>query len=151
MFYEKFGWMLIWWNLACVPFVYSFNSFYIARHNPVNGPIADALCIAMLLCAYYVWDTAQSQKARFRMQLRGDLPKRTAAFPQLPWGTLANPEYMETKVGTPLLVDGWWRYAQKIHYTCDVVMALVWGLACGGKNFLPYFYVRFHPNRQRAR
>ena len=134
--------MLTWWNLAGVPFVYSFNSFYIAKFNPHNPNALNVLCLVLLLTAYYIWDTAQSQKARFRMQLRGEMPQRKA-FPQLPWGTLKNPKYLKTKAGTPLLIDGWWQYAQKIHYACDVVMALVWGLACGFGNFLPYFYVCF--------
>ena len=38
---------------------------------------------------------------------------------------------------------GWWAYARKIHYTCDVLMALIWGLSCGTGHFLPYFYFVF--------
>ena len=40
-------------------------------------------------------------------------------------------------------IDGWWRYARKIHYTADIVLALSWGLICGFDNYLPYFYVTF--------
>ncbi|CAF1411377.1 unnamed protein product [Rotaria sordida] len=29
IFYEKWGWMLIYWNLAGVPFVYAFQAYYI--------------------------------------------------------------------------------------------------------------------------
>jgi delta24(24(1))-sterol reductase len=76
------------------------------------------------------------------MQMRGTYVKRQA-FPQLPWGTLTNPVYLKTKNGNLLLVDGWWRFARKIHYTADLLMALSWGLICGFTHFLPYFYVTF--------
>jgi delta24(24(1))-sterol reductase len=42
-----------------------------------------------------------------------------------------------------LLVDGWYKYARKIHYTCDVFMAAQWGMLCGFGNVLPYYYVFF--------
>jgi len=143
IFYEKWGWMLIFWNLAGVPFVYCFNSMYIASRPPFeHSALYTAFCFVLLVGAYYVWDTAQSQRNRFRMQLNGSYVKRKA-FPQLPWGTLENPRYLDTKAGSKLLVDGWWRYARKIHYTADVAMALSWGLICGFDHFLPYLYVSF--------
>ena len=143
IFYEKWGWMLIFWNLAGVPFVYCVNSMYIASRPPFEHSLPyTVMCFVLLLGAYYVWDTSQSQRNRFRMQQRGTyLPRR--AFPQLPWGTLKNPRYLQTTHGSKLLTDGWWRYARKIHYTADVVMALSWGLICGVDHFLPYFYVTF--------
>jgi delta24(24(1))-sterol reductase len=88
------------------------------------------------------WDTSQSQKARFRAKLRGNYKPRWA-FPQLPWGTLENPEYIKTKSGGTLLVDGWYKYARKIHYTTDSVMATSWGLSCGLSGALPFFYPVF--------
>lgn len=143
IFYEKWGWMLIFWNLAGVPFVYCFNSMYIASRPPFEHSLPyTVMCFALLLGAYYIWDTAQSQRNRFRMQERGTyVPRRT--FPQLPWGTLENPRYLRTAHGSKLLIDGWWRYARKIHYTADISMALSWGLICGFDHFLPYFYVTF--------
>ncbi|MDE0408207.1 MAG: delta(24(24(1)))-sterol reductase [Alphaproteobacteria bacterium] len=142
-FHEKWGWMLIFWNLAGVPFVYCFSSMYIASHLPFEFSIPyTAFCFALLFGSYYVWDTANSQRNRFRMQFNGSYVKRMA-FPQLPWGTLKNPNYLNTEAGFGLLVDGWWRYARKPHYTADVLMALSWGLICGVDHFLPYFYVTF--------
>jgi delta24(24(1))-sterol reductase len=142
-FYENFGWYLAFWNCAGVAFTYSFQSIYILKHGPAAQPTwYFAGVVVALLFAYYVWDTSQSQKNRFRMKLAGTyIPRRT--FPQLPWGTLENPRYIVTKSGSTLLTDGWYRYARKIHYTADIVMALCWGLACGFDNFLPYYYVCF--------
>jgi len=143
IFYEKWGWMLVFWNLAGVPFVYCFSSMHIASRPPFEHSVPyTVFCFVLLFGAYYVWDTAQSQRNRFRMQLNGSYVKRKA-FPQLPWGTLDNPRYLDTDAGSKLLVDGWWRYARKIHYTADILMALSWGLICGFDHFLPYLYVTF--------
>ncbi|MCB9663593.1 MAG: delta(24(24(1)))-sterol reductase [Alphaproteobacteria bacterium] len=143
IFYEKWGWMLVYWNLAGVPFVYCFSSFWIASRPPFeHGVPYTILCFVLLFCAYYVWDTAQSQRNRFRMRERGTYVKRLA-FPQLPWGTLTNPRVITTKAGSKLLIDGWWAYARKIHYTADIVMALTWGLITGFTHVLPYLYAAF--------
>ncbi|PIS02743.1 MAG: delta(24(24(1)))-sterol reductase [Chlamydiae bacterium CG10_big_fil_rev_8_21_14_0_10_42_34] len=142
IFHEKFGWMLIFWNFVGVPFVYCFQSFYILKNNPQFSTPALIALFALLLFAYYVWDTANSQKNRFRMQLRGTFVKRNT-FPQLPWGTLKNPKFIKTAQGDPILVDGWYRYGRKIHYAADTLMALCWGLSCGFSSFLPYLYPLF--------
>jgi len=146
IFYEKWGWMLIFWNFCGVPFVYCAQSIYILRHRI---GIAESLpnwyipsITFFLLAAYYVWDTAQSQRNRWRMSLRGIVIPRSAP-PQFKYGTLVNPKHLDTACGSKLLVDGWWAYARKIHYTADIVMALTWGLSCGTRHFLPYFYVCF--------
>lgn len=39
-----------------------------------------------------------SQKSRFKMQLQGTLQYRWT-FPQLPWGTVENPTYIQTEHG----------------------------------------------------
>ena len=143
IFYEKWGWMLIFWNLAGVPFVYCFNSMYIAQRPPFEHSVPyTVFCFALLLGAYYVWDTSQSQRNRFRMKARGTYVRRRT-FPRLPWGTLENPDYFKTEQGSLLLIDGWWRHARKIHYTADLLMALSWGLICGFDHVLPYFYFAF--------
>lgn len=39
-----------------------------------------------------------SQKSRFKMQTQG-ITKFRNTFPQLPWGTLKNPEFIQTAHG----------------------------------------------------
>lgn len=96
IFYEKFGWMLIFWNISGVPYVYCFQSVYLLKNSYIDySPLVAGILITILLGAYYIWDTAQSQKNRFRMQLRGTYVPRNS-FPQLPWGTLKNPRYLQT-------------------------------------------------------
>ncbi|KAG2392445.1 hypothetical protein C9374_012697 [Naegleria lovaniensis] len=145
IFYEKWGWLLIFWNLAGVPFVYCYSSVYILKKGTeINHPIwYTVLLFAVLLFAYYIWDTAQSQRNRFRM-MKANTFKDRKTFPQLPYGTLPpNAKCLKTKAGSELLVDGWWAYARKPHYTTDIMMALSWGLICGFGSFIPYFYFCF--------
>lgn len=44
------------------------------------------------------WDTSMSQKSRFKMQTQGITTFRNT-FPQLPGGTLKNPEFIQTAHG----------------------------------------------------
>eukprot|EP01036_Dinobryon_divergens_P024122 gene24122-32539_t len=142
MFHENYGWMLNFWNICGVPFLYCFQSQYIlhnqedidARGYPVGCATA---VLTLLLVGYYIFDTANSQKAYTKIKLRRN------TFPVLPWGALVEPiEFIKTSKGN-LLVDGWYRYARKMQYTGDIMMALSWGLACGFGSSLPYFYALF--------
>eukprot|EP00762_Andalucia_godoyi_P008661 ANDGO_00445.mRNA.1 Delta(24(24(1)))-sterol reductase len=143
IFYEKFGWMLSFWNFAGVPFLYCLQSVFLVVHGDPGLPFwALGIILALYLFAYYIWDTSQSQKNHFRLQFEGTVVNRWT-FPRLPWQVLENPKHLMTKAGMPLLIDGWWKYARKIHYTCDMYFALTWGLLCGFDRFLPYFYFIF--------
>lgn len=114
--------MLIFWNLAGVPLSYCHSTIYLANHEP-SVYHWDAIPLGLLytsyLLVYWVWDTCNSQKNRFRMEERGTFMDRKT-FPQMPWGTLKNPKKIETKTGDSILVDGWYGYARKIHYSCDL-------------------------------
>jgi delta24(24(1))-sterol reductase len=97
----------------------------------------------VLILAYYIWDSSQAQKNRFRMQQRGTYVGRNA-FPQVPWNTLKDPKYLKTACGSTLLIDGWWKYCRKPHYTADICMATIWALSCHQwSGVLPYFYPVF--------
>jgi Delta24(24(1))-sterol reductase len=105
---EKFGFMLIFWNMAGVPFTYAYATLFLASHPPSSyqWPIAyNIFLYVVLLGAYYIWDTTNSQKSRFRQQMNRTLVMRKT-FPQLPWQTVKNPRILHTKAG-PLLADGW--------------------------------------------
>eukprot|EP00667_Euglena_gracilis_P006114 EG_transcript_6162 len=143
IFYEKWGYMLIFWNLSGVPFLYCHASHYLIKANPAPLPLPWTVTMyALLLTGYYIWDTANSQKNRFRMQLKGTYLDRKT-FPQLPWGTLKDPSYIKTEQGSLLLTGGWWGIARKIHYTADLMMAFSWGGITGFGSLIPYFYVVF--------
>ncbi|CAG8597465.1 18166_t:CDS:2 [Acaulospora morrowiae] len=148
MFYEKFGFMLIFWNFAGVPFTYSYATIFLHNYSIEHGgPIQHLkywtyLCYGLLLFGYYIWDTANSQKNKFRMANNGVHIKRYT-FPQLPWGVLKNPSYIKTSHGNLILTGGWWGIARKIHYTADLMMAFSWGFITGFNSPIPYFYPLF--------
>lgn len=146
MYYEKFGWMLIFWNTAGVPFLYCFQALYLQTVAPTlnYSNLHITVLFACLFSCYYVWDTVNSQKNRFRMKRAGveESVIRRRTFPQLPWGYIENPRTIKSEKGE-LFVDGWYRYARKMHYTVDVCMSFMWGYSCAFGSFIPYYYVCF--------
>lgn len=142
MYYEKWGFMLIFWNLSGVPLSYCHCTLYLANHDPStyrwNRYFLVALYVAYLF-VYWVWDTTNSQKNAFRAIEKGKLVKRKT-FPQLPWQVVKNPKVIETGLGDKILADGWYGKARKIHYSCDTFFALSWGLITGFESPFPWFY-----------
>ncbi|CUA70663.1 delta24(24(1))-sterol reductase [Rhizoctonia solani] len=115
MFHEKWGFMVIFWNFAGVPFTYCYPVLYLASQEPETYRFPTAIYIllfATLLTVYYIFDTSMSQKSRFKMQMQGTYTPRWA-FPQLPYGTIENPTFIQTAHGNKLLTSGWWAYARK--------------------------------------
>jgi len=145
VYYEKFGFMLAFWNMAGVPLSYCHCTLYLANHEPSEykwNNYALALFFAIYLLIYWVWDTSNGQKNSFRAKERGTYVKRNT-FPQLPWQVVENPKIIKTSTGDSLLADGWYGYARKVHYTCDLFFALSWGLITGFKSPFPWFYPLF--------
>ncbi|ORY19711.1 hypothetical protein BCR34DRAFT_620737 [Clohesyomyces aquaticus] len=145
MYYEKLGFMLIFWNMAGVPLSYCHCTLYLANHHPdeYHWPTwFIVLLIAAYLGVYYVWDTCNSQKNQFRQEERGVVDERTT-FPYFRYGRIKDPKTIPTREGNSILVDGWYGKARKVHYTCDVFFALSWGLITGFKSPFPWFYSLF--------
>jgi delta24(24(1))-sterol reductase len=145
IFHERWGWMLIHWNLAGVAFAYTFNGRFICEQGADLADISTTQFVIMatlVVAAYWVFDEANAQKNRFRADCMDGYVPRPWALPQLPNATLQNPKYMETKYGSKLLVDGWWKHVRKPHYTADLLLAILLS-STGGKHLLPYFFVAF--------
>ncbi|KAJ7759252.1 ergosterol biosynthesis ERG4/ERG24 [Mycena metata] len=161
MYHEKWGFMVIFWNFAGVPFVSRFfrerkaadhlrkviHLFYRihgqARPSKYHFSTPRyVFMFATLLTAYYIFDTAMSQKSRFKMQTQGITTFRTA-FPQLPWSIVKNPTYIQTAHGNRLLTSGWWAYSRKPNYAADWVQSFCWGAIIGNASPIPYFYSVF--------
>ncbi|KAG5439125.1 hypothetical protein PCANB_001424 [Pneumocystis canis] len=116
MAYEKWGFMLIFWNMSGVPFTYCHCTLFLATHSPHVYQWSGAynvFCRSFCVTNYILFI---SQKNRFRQQQQGVLQLRKT-FPQLPWQTLKNPTYIKCSNGGTLLTSGWYRFARKIHYT----------------------------------
>lgn len=109
MYHEKWGFMLIFWNLAGVPLTYCHCTIYLANHDPAtyvwNKYALAALYVAYLF-VYWVWDSTNSQKNRFRAKQSGGVISRKA-FPQVPWQTIENPRFLTSENGGTILADGW--------------------------------------------
>lgn len=145
MYYEKWGFMLIFWNMAGVPLSYCHCTLYLANHPPAEyawNKYALTFLFVSYLGVYYVWDTCNGQKNSFRMMERGTFVKRST-FPQLPWQEIHNPRVIETDCGDRLLCDGWYGLARKVHYACDAYFAITWGLVTGFSSPFPWFYPVF--------
>jgi delta24(24(1))-sterol reductase len=139
--------MLIFWNFAGVPFLYSMQAQYLVNVRPTfeYPPVVAVIMVAVLLCAYYVFDTVNGQKNRFRMMRDGapDYIIRRKTFPAFKYGLIENPRTLKSERGE-LFIDGWYQYARKAHYSADIVMASIWCLVCGFEHFaVPYFYILF--------
>lgn len=145
MYYEKWGFMLIFWNMSGVPLSYCHCTIYLANHAPEEyrwNRIFLTFLFASYIFVYWVWDSCNGQKNSFRAMERGTLTKRNT-FPQVPWQSIKNPRKIETQTGDALLVDGWYGLARKVHYSCDAFFAICWGLITGFSSPFPWFYPVF--------
>ncbi|KIK54331.1 hypothetical protein GYMLUDRAFT_48874 [Collybiopsis luxurians FD-317 M1] len=136
MFHEKWGFMVIFWNLSGVPFSYVYSVVYMASYDPSKYRFSTPTYIALyttLCVAYYI---------HFKMQTQGIYEFRKA-FPQLPGNTVENPTYIQTAHGNRLLTSGWWAWSRKPNYVADWIMSLTWGLVIGTATAIPYFYSVF--------
>lgn len=125
--HDGFGFMLAFGDLVWVPFIYSFQAFYLVHHpNEVSWPAA-CLITALKLCGYIIFRCSNTQKNAFR---------KNPADPKL-----AHLKTIHTSAGKNLLVSGWWGFVRHPNYLGDLIMALAWSLPCGFNHILPYFYV----------
>lgn len=125
--HDGFGFMLAFGDLVWVPFIYSFQAYYLVHHpSDVSWPLA-SLIIALKLCGYVIFRCANTQKNAFR---------KNPTDPKL-----AHLKTIHTSTGKNLLVSGWWGFVRHPNYLGDLIMALAWSLPCGFNHVLPYFYV----------
>ena len=122
---DGFGYMLVFGDLAWVPFIYSLQARYLVDHDPALPLYQVAAFAAVYALGLWVFRSANSQKDLFR-RAPDD-------------ASVAHLRYLQTKRGTRLLVSGWWGAARKINYTGDWLITLSWCLLCGFESPVPYF------------
>lgn len=124
---DGFGFMLAFGDLAWLPWTYSIQTRYLAL--PENfyelGWFNTSLIIAMNILGYYIFRSANKQKSDFK---RGKLDH-------------LNLKSIETKTGSKLLCDGWWKKSQHMNYFGDWLIGWSWCLPTGFQTPITYFYV----------
>ncbi|TIA81106.1 hypothetical protein E3P98_02258 [Wallemia ichthyophaga] len=135
MAWEKFGFMLCFWNFAGVPFTYCYPVLYLTNHHPSEyewSLSTYAVLFGVLIASYSVFDLAMAQKSRFKMQQQG-ITKFRFGFPYIPGSTPdpATTRYIQTQHGSKLLISGPWAYCRKPNYLADWIQATSWGMSCG--------------------
>nr|XP_057933976.1 delta(14)-sterol reductase TM7SF2 isoform X2 [Doryrhamphus excisus] len=125
--HDGFGFMLVFGDLAWVPFTYGLQAAFLVGHPQALSPLGAAAIITLNGIGYYIFRKSNSQKNQFR---------RNPAHP-----SVARLETIATSTGKRLLVSGWWGLVRHPNYLGDLLMALAWSLPCGFSHLLPYFYV----------
>jgi len=124
---DGFGFMLLFGDLAWVPFTYGIQARYLAFANITMTPVHIAVVVFVACMGYYIFRGANGQKNTFRTN------------PDDP--SVKHLETMPTERGTKLIISGWWGMARHINYFGDWLMAWSWCLPCGFGHVIPYFYV----------
>uniref|UniRef100_A0AAX7TUB0 Delta(14)-sterol reductase TM7SF2 n=1 Tax=Astatotilapia calliptera TaxID=8154 RepID=A0AAX7TUB0_ASTCA len=125
--HDGFGFMLVFGDLAWVPFTYGLQAAFLVVHPQTLSSLKAAAIIALNGIGYYIFRQSNSQKNQFR---------RDPTHP-----SVTRLETIATATGKRLLVSGWWGLVRHPNYLGDLLMALAWSLPCGFSYLLPYFYV----------
>jgi len=125
---EGFGFMLVFGDLAWVPFTYALQARYLVYHDPKLSNSCLCVIILVNLLGYWIFRGSNGEKNSFR-RCKDEIEMRKNGW-----------SYLHTKRGTKLLTSGWWGKARKVNYTGDWIMGLSWCLVCGFESLVPYFY-----------
>lgn len=125
--HDGFGFMLVFGDLAWVPFTYSLQAAFLVVHPQSLSPLGAATIVLLNGIGYYIFRKSNSQKNQFR---------RNPMHP-----SVSKLETIATATGKRLLVSGWWGLVRHPNYLGDLLMAFAWSLPCGFSHLLPYFYV----------
>ena len=158
MHHDRFGFYFAWGSTVWIPFAYTLQAAYLARH-PVR--LSPAAMVGILALAGGLATPSSCRRtgsatdfAVSRRQLSGSGAGRRRPIPA---------RYV-TADGivhhTRLLTSGWWGFARTANYAGDIMMATAISLACGFAHALPYFYAvyltvllvhRIHRDDRRCR
>lgn len=108
---DGFGYMLSFGDLVWVPFLYNFQTRYLATFPLELGLKGLALSLGVTAIGYHIFRSANNQKNDFRTNPSD--------------GRVKHLKYIQTAKGSKLITSGWWGSARHINYLGDWVMS--WG------------------------
>lgn len=122
---DGLGIMLVFGDLAWVPFSYTLQARTIARGTDLS---AAGLALATVLCAagYYVFRRSNLVKHRFRTDPGHPLVRHL--------------ETMPTRRGTKLIVSGLWGLCQHPNYLGDLLFSVGMSAYCGFSSLFAWYY-----------
>ncbi|KAE8149643.1 ergosterol biosynthesis ERG4/ERG24 [Aspergillus avenaceus] len=114
---DGFGYMLSFGDLVWVPFIYNFQTRYLAVFPLQLGAQGILLVLAVTGIGYSIFRGANNQKNRFRTNPNDPRVKDI--------------KYIQTASGSKLMTSGWWGYARHINYLGDWLMSWSYSLPTG--------------------
>jgi delta14-sterol reductase len=118
---ERFGFMLVWGDLAFVPFAYSIVGWFLVDAREPISPWAAAGLTAMFALGLWIFRGANQQKHDFKRD-------RTVRI----WGKPAQ------TLGDRILVSGFWGIGRKLNYTGEIMVYWSFTLLSTTASFVPY-------------
>lgn len=97
---DGFGFMLVFGDLAWVPFTYSLQARYLVDHDPLLQWPALLAIVGVNVVGYLIFRGANGQKDAFRRDPNAS--------------EVSHLTFLQTKRGTKLLTSGWWGMARKV-------------------------------------
>ncbi|PYI07180.1 c-14 sterol reductase [Aspergillus sclerotiicarbonarius CBS 121057] len=114
---DGFGYMLSFGDMVWVPFIYNFQTRYLAVFPYELGAKGILLVLAVTAVGYSIFRGANNQKNRFRTNPNDPRVKHL--------------QYIQTASGSKLITSGWWGCARHINYLGDWVMSWSYCLPTG--------------------
>ncbi|KAA8644699.1 hypothetical protein EYZ11_003522 [Aspergillus tanneri] len=114
---DGFGYMLSFGDMVWVPFIYNFQTRYLAVFPFELGPRGILLVLGVTAVGYVIFRGANNQKNRFRTDPTDPRVKHLT--------------YIETATGSKLITSGWWGCARHINYLGDWIMSWSYSLPTG--------------------
>jgi delta14-sterol reductase len=118
---ENFGFMLVWGDLAYVPFLYSLPAWWMVDATAPFSTGALVALIAFHFAALAIFRQSNWQKERFKQDPRAPI-----------WG---KPPRL---VGGKLLASGYWGIGRKVNYTGEILVYVSFALCAGFVSPWPY-------------
>ncbi|KAK1140355.1 erg24, C-14 sterol reductase [Aspergillus melleus] len=118
---DGFGYMLSFGDIVWVPFIYNFQTRYLAMFPFELGVKGILLVLSVTAAGYIIFRGANNQKNRFRTD------------PTDP--RVSHIKYIKTSSGSKLMTSGWWGCARHINYLGDWTMSWSYSLPTGIAGF----------------